>query len=158
MTAFESNLHLEQAWSNTIAQWSEPSAHDELFRLVHAHGAWVWAARRYRDQAKLNPSDAIAARHLRRLQGYLMATLAPREKPAKNPYRATISVFVMMLIALGVGGVFTKMASSSITANQTPAWSVGTEVAAETEAETEEEVQEPVPAPVLSPDVVAAAR
>ncbi len=127
VTAFESIPHLERAWSMTIAQWSEPSAHDELFRLVHAHGAWMWAARRYRDQAKLNAGDAVAARQLRRLQGYLMATLAPREKPARNPYRATISVFVMLLVALGAGTAFTRLASSS-SANRTPVWSVGQEV------------------------------
>lgn len=105
--------NLEAAWTQTTLEWTSPAAHAELFRLVHLHDAWLWAARSYREYAKAHTGDEIAQRQLKKLQGYLMITLAPREKPVRNPYRATISILVMMMLALGAGAAFTKLAGNN---------------------------------------------
>lgn len=127
-----------------MSRWSEPAAHDELFRLVHAHDAWVWAARRYRDYQTTHAGDPVAARQLRRLQGFLMVALAPRIKSARNPYRATVSVLVMLVIALGVGTVFTRLGFSSLGARDS--WETGVEVTA---------LPDPDPAPVADHTPIA---
>ena len=105
--------NLEAAWMQTTSEWTNPAVHDELFRLVHLHDAWMWAARSYREYAKAHTGDVIAARQLKKLQGYLMVTLMPRQKPVRTPYRATISILVMMMLALGAGAAFTRLAGSS---------------------------------------------
>jgi hypothetical protein len=134
---------LEQAWSETVSRWSASAAHDELFRLVHMHDAFLWAARRYREYANDHTGDEMAARQLKKISGYLMVTLLPRERPARNPYRATISILVMMLIALGAGSVFTRFAGASIANRGDADWEVGVRVSAET-APADEIAQVPV--------------
>lgn len=121
--------NLEAAWMQTTSEWTNPAVHDELFRLVHLHDAWMWAARSYREYAKAHAGDPIAARQLKKLQGYLMVTLMPREKPVRNPYRATISILVMLMLALGAGTAFTRLAGSNPT--QDSDWESGLAVAPE---------------------------
>ncbi len=110
-------------------------------RLVSANEAWLWAARRYRDYAREHVGDEIAARQLRRVQSFLMIALTPRDKPIANPYRATISVLVMLMIALGVGTLFTKLGTSAV-ASRSGAWEIGAEI-------------QPVEMPAPTSDIVA---
>lgn len=132
------SANLEAAWSETLSQWTNPAAHDELFRLVHLHDAWLWAARSYREYAKAHIGDEVAQRQLKKLQGYLMVTLAPRDKPARTPYRATISILVMMLIALGAGTAFTKFAGSAAATSSDADWESGIAVAPEAHPSVDE--------------------
>lgn len=142
--------NLEHVWTQTVAQWDTAASHDELFRLVHMHDAWLWAARNYREYAKAHPGDTVAARQLKKLQGYLMVTLTPREKPARNPYRATVSILAMMLIALGVGSVFTKMSGAGMSRSGSE-WESGIAVSAD------EAPAEVAQVPVPEADLVASA-
>ncbi len=121
--------NLEAAWTKTTLEWASPAAHAELFRLVHLHDAWVWAARSYREYAKAHTGDEIAQRQLKKLTGYLMVTLAPRAKPMRNPYRATVSILVMMMLALGAGAAFTRFAGGN--SGQDSAWESGLAIAPE---------------------------
>ncbi len=128
--------NLEAAWTQTTLAWTSPAAHDELFRLVHLHDAWMWAARSYREYAKAHTGDEIAQRQLKKLTGYLMVTLAPRAKPTRNPYRATVSILVMMMLALGAGTAFTRFASGN--SGHDSDWESGLAVAPEAQPQIEE--------------------
>ena len=143
--------NLEAAWTKTTLEWTSAAAHDELFRLVHLHDAWMWVARNYREYAKAHTGDEIAQRQLKKLTGYLMVTLAPRAKPMRNPYRATISILVMMMLALGAGAAFTRFATGN--SNPDSGWESGLAVAPESQTQVEE-----VPQVRIDTNVIASTR
>jgi hypothetical protein len=97
---------LREAWARAICAWSEPARHDEVLRLVAAHGCYAWAAARYRTRR----SDAIAARQLDRLrraaEATLLASATVRPDPGARPYRATVGVLAILIAAIGVGLIY----------------------------------------------------
>lgn len=108
---------LDHAWLDVVTEWDNPRTHDELLRLVTAHDAWAWAARRYKDYMQQHPGDALAQKHLRRIEcGIWMkySAAAQHEKKRPMPYRATISVLTMLCIALGFGSLYTACLPSAI--------------------------------------------
>jgi hypothetical protein len=102
--------------------WSDPARHDELLRLVTQYDCYIWAAGRYREVARANPNDAMARQQLERLRKAAEITLLasatqPKDKTPK-PYRATIAVLAMLILALVAGVLYSmvldnKMPSAS---------------------------------------------
>jgi hypothetical protein len=95
------------AWDRCVEAWQDPARHDALFALVAQHSAYAWAAAKY----KTRGDDPIAAKQIAKLQraatAAMMATAGTRPDPdGPQPYRATIGVFVVLLIALDVGLFF----------------------------------------------------
>lgn len=94
---------VREAWARAAEAWSEPARHDELFRQVAAHNSYAWAAGRYRTRGR----DPIAERQLDRLRRAAEATLlvsaTVRPDAAARPYRATIGVLAIMVVAIVVG-------------------------------------------------------
>jgi hypothetical protein len=104
--------------------WNDPARHDELLRLVTQYDGYVWAAGRYREVVRANPDDAIAKQQLDRLRKAaeitLLASATVREDRGPKPYRATITVLAMMIIAL-IAGVLYAMVLDNRIPSATPA-------------------------------------
>ncbi len=98
---------IRAAWDRAVADWASPSRHDELMQLVARHGIYAWAAGRYRDAAREQPDDPIARRQIERLQKAAEATMfasaATRPDRTPAPYRATVAVLGLMIVAIIVG-------------------------------------------------------
>jgi hypothetical protein len=96
------------AWEAALAAWSDPARHDALFQLIVLHGAYAWAAAKYRDHKRaLNDDDAIGDRQLERLRRAAEATLrvtgTARADTTPKPYRALLAVLVVLIVATIVG-------------------------------------------------------
>jgi hypothetical protein len=116
---------LGAAWEATLAQWSDPAAHEEVMRLVAQHDAFAWAANRYRTKA----GDPIADKQLERIRKSaeitMMSSAFARPKdPAKNPYRATVAMLVTLVLLIAAGLVY---AMFSRRGNEPPAYLPPTE-------------------------------
>ena len=94
------------AWARITASWEDQAQHDALIGLVAQHGCFAWAAARYRERV----DDPIAKRQQERLRkaatATMLATATVRTGPEEQPYRATILVFVVLLVALAAGGLY----------------------------------------------------
>ncbi|MBA3822048.1 MAG: hypothetical protein H0X17_24395 [Deltaproteobacteria bacterium] len=94
---------LTAAWTRTQAQWTDPTAHDEVLRLVTQHDAYAWAAGQYREAAQTRPADPVAQQQLDRVRRAaevtLLTTATTRQSAAQTPYRATIAVLGLLVIA-----------------------------------------------------------
>jgi hypothetical protein len=100
---------LEQAWQAARADWVTAARHDEVLRLAQCHDAWAWAARRYRDRLRDDPEDSIGMRALHRLERGLTAGIVRVPTPmSARPYRTTVRLLVMLMIALGIGLAYTS--------------------------------------------------
>lgn len=101
---------LEAAWEACVAAWDDPKRHDALIQLVAAQGTYAWAAGRYRAIASERPEDAVAKKQLDRLSRAAMATMfasaAPRRDTQPKPYRATMTMLAMLVVAITVGLVY----------------------------------------------------
>ena len=106
---------LQAAWDACVAAWDEQKRHDALIQLVAANGTYAWAAGRYRTITTERPDDAIAKRQLDRLSRAAMATMfasaTPRRDTEPKPYRATMAILAMMIVAV-VAGLLYAMVSS----------------------------------------------
>src|SRR5262249_22694338 len=75
-----------------------------LLRLVHVYDCYAWAAGRYRDVYLIAPDDKMASRQVDRLRKAaevtLMASATARADKSPTPYRATIAVLAMLVVAL----------------------------------------------------------
>lgn len=102
---------LREAWDRAAAAWSEPARHDEVLRLVATHNAYAWAAARYRGHG---PGD-VATRQLDRLRRAAEATLfaSATVKPEARPYRATVGLLAVLIVAIVVGLIYTTVARES---------------------------------------------
>lgn len=111
------------AWERVIEAWDDAGRHDALLRLIARHGAYAWAAARYRDAKRAAPAspspfrsypdqavDAIADRQLDRMRRAAEATLhagaSAREDRGRSPYRAATAVLAMLIVAIVAGLVF----------------------------------------------------
>ena len=101
---------LGQAWERAVASWDEPARHDELLRLVTQHDAYAWAAARYRERIKARGDDTVAQEQLDRVrraaEATLLANAAARERKAPEPYRYTMAILALMIIAIIAGLVY----------------------------------------------------
>jgi hypothetical protein len=84
--------------------WNDAARHDELLRLVHVYDCYAWAAGRYRDVHRLRPDDKMASRMVERIrkaaEATMMASASVRAETGPKPYRATVAVLAMLIVAL----------------------------------------------------------
>lgn len=127
------------AWDRVLEAWDEQGRHDALLRLVAEHDAYVWAAGKYRDAKRSQPAspspfrtypdhaiDAIADRQLDRMrraaEATLFASATARERRGRpSPYRASIGVIIMFVIAIAAGTVFMSIARPKTGGGAAPA-------------------------------------
>ncbi len=104
------------AWKHALERWDEMPRHDELLRLVTQHDVYAWAAARYRERIRADAADTIAQAQLDRLRRAAEATLvtsaAARQVKTKEPYRNTMAVLALLVIAI-IAGLVYAMARSS---------------------------------------------
>ena len=96
---------VQQAWDDAVAHWDEPAKHAALLGLVAQHGAYAWAAGKYKERA----GDAIADKQLERLRSSAVAAMmATSTKKTKEdqPYRSTLVLLAALLLILVLGLVF----------------------------------------------------
>lgn len=126
------------AWERVLESWEELPRHDALLQLAAQHHAYVWVAARYREAKRGRPAspspfrtypdhaiDAIADRQLDRMRRAAEATMyasaTTREARAKAPYRSTISVLVLLVIAVVAGSIIASMVKLEDPAGVAPA-------------------------------------
>ena len=84
--------------------WNDAARHDELLRLVHVYDCYAWAAGKYRDVHRLKPDDKMASRQVDRLRKAaevtMMASATAKADNGPRPYRATVGVLAMLVVAL----------------------------------------------------------
>jgi hypothetical protein len=104
------NDALGQAWQHATEHWDEPARHDEVLRLANQHDAYHWAAARYRERVKARPDDAIAVDQLDRVrraaEAQLIANAHARQKATPEPYRLTMALLGLLIIAIIAGLVY----------------------------------------------------
>ncbi len=92
------------AWQTAVDGWDDAARHEAFFAQVAQHRCFAYGAARYRERA----GDPIAERQLARIQksatAALLATGTTRDEPARNPYRATVALFVV-LVVFAIGGL-----------------------------------------------------
>jgi uncharacterized Zn finger protein (UPF0148 family) len=96
------------AWERAVSEWSDLARHDALFALIAQHGAYAWAAAKYREHKRAEAeNDAIGDRQVERLrraaEATLLATGTARADTSPKPYRALLAVLVAMIIAIIAG-------------------------------------------------------
>lgn len=93
-----------EAWDAAVADWDNPARHDALLTLAAKHEAYGWTAKQYQARLKENAEDEVAQRQITRLRKAaeltLYATAAQREVKTKTPYKATISMFMIMVFLI----------------------------------------------------------
>ena len=101
---------LAQAWQAATEHWDDDARHDEVLRLAHQHDAYAWAAARYRERAKQFPNDTSAKDHLglvaRAAETALVASALTRKDTSPSPYRNTMAILGLMIIAIIAGLVY----------------------------------------------------
>ncbi len=103
------------AWQAAVDKWDDPARHEAFIAQIAQHRCFAYGAARYKERA----GDPTADRQLARLQksatAALLATGTTRDEPTKNPYRATMALFVV-LVVLAIGGlVYTAVLHSRAT-------------------------------------------
>lgn len=115
MTAFAKTrddvpASLAAAWQRALDGWDDPARHDEVLRVVTQLDAYAWAAAHYRDRLQAKPDDAVATHQLDRVkraaEATLLANAATRAKKLPEPYRNTMVVLGIMIIAIIAGLVY----------------------------------------------------
>ena len=96
------------AWARVTETWVDSARHDAFFALVVQHQCFAWAAARYRERN----NDPIAEEQLGRLRKAAMATMmaaaAARPSKERQPYRSTLIVLIVLLVAMVLGLAVTK--------------------------------------------------
>jgi len=97
---------VEAAWARCEEAWDDEARHDALLGLIVQHDCFAWAAARYRARGE----DAVATARLDRLRraatAKLFATASRRAPKDQTPYRGTITVLVVLVIAAILGLVY----------------------------------------------------
>jgi hypothetical protein len=105
--------------------WSDQAGHDEVLRLATQYDGYAWAAARYREVVRVRPNDAIAKRELERLRRAaevtMLTTAIARVDRTPKPYRASIAMFVLLVMALIGGLVFVMHIGSRNSRSSNPA-------------------------------------
>lgn len=101
---------LAQAWQAATEHWDDEARHDEVLRLANQHDAYAWVAARYRERAKQFPDDKSSKEHLDRVaraaEAALVAGAFKRKDGAPSPYRNTMAILGLMIIAIIAGLVY----------------------------------------------------
>lgn len=98
---------VEAAWQTLVDRWDDPAGHEAFMSLVAKHGAYAWAAARYKERA----GDGLADKQLERIRKAATATMfaTARTKPQEEPYRRTIVIFAVLIVMLVIALVGVKL-------------------------------------------------
>ena len=92
------------AWQTAVDGWDDAARHEAFFAQLAQHRCFAYGAARYRERA----GDPTAERQLDRIRksatAAMLATAAARPEETKNPYRATVAFFIV-LVVLAIGGL-----------------------------------------------------
>jgi hypothetical protein len=116
--AREAPRTLDDAWQRALDAWDDAALHDKLLELATTHDGYAWLAARYRERIEANPADAAVAKaRLERLQKVIVARLmmsaAQRPDHEARPYRATIAMLGILILALLGSSVYAAVRSST---------------------------------------------
>jgi hypothetical protein len=104
---------LVRAWELAVEQWSNPARHEEVLRLITQNDAYAWGAAKYRSRA----GDPIADRFLERVrksaEATMMTSATARNVVEKNPYRNTVALLVIVILAIAGALLYAKVKSSA---------------------------------------------
>jgi hypothetical protein len=92
------------AWQAAVDAWDDSARHDAVIAQVAQYSCYAWAAARYKERA----GDPVADRQLERLRraatANMLATATARPDKEPTPYRATLIMFVVLVLA-AIGGL-----------------------------------------------------
>jgi hypothetical protein len=103
------------AWQAAVDAWDDAARHEAFFAAVAQHRCFAYGAARYRERS----GDPTAERQLERLRksatAAMLATAAARPETAKNPYRATVALFVVLVVLAIAALLYTAVLHSRAT-------------------------------------------
>ncbi len=111
---------VQAAWQRAVDAWGEPAQHDAFLARVAEHRCFAWAAARYRERAGDPIADAQLARLQKSAMATLLATAGPRPDDQKSPYRATMLLFVVLVLVAIVGMVVVAVKHAQHTSHVPP--------------------------------------
>ncbi len=95
---------VEAAWTACEEAWGEPKRHDAFFALAAQHDCFAFAAGKYKARAGDATADAQLERIRKAAVAKMMVTGSARDAQQGRPYRATVALIVLMLVA-ALGGL-----------------------------------------------------
>jgi hypothetical protein len=109
---------LDEAWQCAVGAWDDAAHHDKLLELATTHDGYAWLAARYRERIEANPAQSTVAKaRLERLQKVIVARLmmSAAQRPAQEarPYRATIAMLGVLILAILGSSVYAVVRSGT---------------------------------------------
>lgn len=105
------------AWTHAEDHWTDEAAHDAVWKLVAATGAYGWAAGRYRAASLERPDDPIAKVRLaaisRAAEATMVATAGVR-RHGKPAYRGASGILALLILMAIIGLAYAFIRSSQI--------------------------------------------
>jgi hypothetical protein len=95
---------VEAAWRACEDRWDDAAAHDAFFALASQHGCYAWAAGRYRARAGDATADRMLDKIRRAATATMLATASKREPARGAPYRMTVVLMIVLMLA-AIGGI-----------------------------------------------------
>ena len=107
MSATQIPNELTAAWQLALELWTDSTRHDTLLGLAAKHKEFAWLAARYKDAARSNPSDPVAAHRLIRVQRaaaiVMMSKITPVTEPMPRMFKMASVMLLGALVATGLG-------------------------------------------------------
>jgi hypothetical protein len=103
---------LVRAWELAVDEWSNTARHEEVLRLITQNDAYAWGAAKYRSRAGDPIADKFLERVRKSAEATMMTSAAARNVVAKNPYRNTIAMLVIVSLAIAGALIYAYLKSN----------------------------------------------
>lgn len=102
---------LVRAWEVAVEQWSNPAHHEEVLRLITQNDAYAWGAAKYRSRTGDPIADKLLERIRKSAEVTMMTSATARTVVEKNPYRNTVVMLVIVILAIAGALIYAQVKS-----------------------------------------------
>jgi hypothetical protein len=112
---------LEALWVELGESWNDDGAHDRFCDAAVRVGAYAYAARCYRRALPQPDREEVARQRLEKVarmaEAHLIsvANVARGRETESEPYRGVVILLIVLVLLLGIGGVYLVFRSSAQT-------------------------------------------
>jgi hypothetical protein len=103
---------LVRAWELAVDKWSDTARHEEVLRLITQNDAYAWGAAKYRSRAGDPIADKFLERVRKSAEATMMTSATARNVVHKNPYRNTVALLVIVVLAIVGATLYAYIKSS----------------------------------------------
>ncbi len=104
---------LVRAWERAVDKWDDTPRHEEVLRLITQNDAYAWGAAKYRSRAGEPIADKFLERVRKSAEATMMTSATARNVVEKNPYRNTVALLVIVVLAIAGALLYAKVKSSA---------------------------------------------